>query len=95
MLSRRECLASLGGGIAALSAVGAPKIAEAFETKSKAAPSKLAIPGLYRGRVVSVHAEKSISKGIYHPETIQAMMRRGMKDLTIDKVVNLKIHGID
>jgi uncharacterized protein (DUF362 family) len=82
MLSRRECLASLGGGIAALSAVGAPKIAEAFETKSKAAPSKLAIPGLYRGRVVSVHAEKSISKGIYHPETIQAMMRRGMKDLT-------------
>lgn len=81
MLSRRACLTSVGGGIVVLAA-GAPKPGEAAETKSKAAPSKLAIPGLYRGRVVRVRAEKSIEKGVYHPETIQAMMRRGMSGLT-------------
>jgi hypothetical protein len=29
------------------------------------------------------------------PEYIANLKSRGMKDLTIDKVVSLKIHGID
>ena len=81
MVSRRTCLKTLGG-IAALSATGIPEITQAAETKSKAAPSKLAIPGLYRGRVVRVQGENSIANGIYHPETIRTMVRRGMTELT-------------
>jgi len=93
MLSRRSCLKSVGGGIAALAA-GAPEIGEAAEPKgkpaskskaepkAKATPSKLAIPGLYRGRVAAVHGDRSIEKGVYHPETIRTMMRRGMIELT-------------
>jgi hypothetical protein len=29
------------------------------------------------------------------PEYIAGLKSRGMKDLTIDKVVSLKVHGID
>lgn len=82
MLSRRTCLKTAGSGIAALAAAGAPQLGEADETKPKAPASKLAIPGPYRGRVVKVHGESSISKAVYHPETIRTMMRRGMTALT-------------
>lgn len=79
MLSRRTCLKSLGGA-AALAAL--PDLARAAETKSRAPLSRLSIPGLYRGRVVAVHGEASIAGGVYHPETIRAMLRRGMTELT-------------
>ncbi|HTE17683.1 MAG TPA: DUF362 domain-containing protein [Armatimonadota bacterium] len=82
MLSRRTCLKSVGGGIAALATGGVSGVGEAAETKSKATPSKLAIPGLYRGRVVKVQGDASIEKGVYRPETIRAMLRRGMTGLT-------------
>jgi len=29
------------------------------------------------------------------PEFISSMQARGLKDLTIDRLVNLRIHGID
>ena len=81
MLSRRTCLKSVGGGIAALAA-GVPGIAGAAETKSQAAPSKLAMPGLYRGRVVAVQSDHAITSGVYQPETIREMLHRGMRELT-------------
>jgi uncharacterized protein (DUF362 family) len=81
MVSRRTWLQAMGGGIAALAA-GVPEGGEAAEIKSKTSASKLALPGLYRGRVVAVQSDASISKGVYHPETIRAMLRRGMRELT-------------
>src|SRR4051812_43513701 len=81
MLSRRTCLKSVGGGIAAL-ATGVPGIAGAAETKPQVAASKLAMPGLYRGRVVAVQSDRAIAAGVYQPETIREMLRRGMRELT-------------
>ncbi|MCC7155393.1 MAG: DUF362 domain-containing protein [Bryobacterales bacterium] len=50
---------------------------------SPAAPlSKLAIPGLYRGKVVAVEHSGSIIAGRYQAEPVRQMMRRGMGDLT-------------
>jgi uncharacterized protein (DUF362 family) len=40
------------------------------------------MPGPYRGRVVSVESPTSIKDGVYQPDTIQSMMRRGMSELT-------------
>lgn len=79
MVSRRTCLQKVTGGMAALAAraVGA-----AAETGTGTPPSKLAIPGLYRGRVVAVRGETSIASGAYQPETIRRMLHRGMTELT-------------
>ncbi|MFN3650117.1 MAG: DUF362 domain-containing protein [Armatimonadota bacterium] len=82
MLDRRECLKSLGGGVAALAAAGLTQTGASAETRSNAPKSKLAIPGPHRGRVVKVQSERSITGGVYHPETIRAMLRRGMTELT-------------
>src|SRR5688500_18393469 len=80
MVSRRECV-KYAGGVAALALGGAPAVAEEAP-KRKPAAKRLAIPGLYRGRVVSVRADRSIANGVYHPETIREMLHRGMKELT-------------
>jgi uncharacterized protein (DUF362 family) len=81
MLTRRTCLKALGGGLTALAA-GAQERALAAQTSSKAEPSKLAMPGPYRGRVAAVESPGAIISGVYQPETIQKMMRRGMTELT-------------
>jgi uncharacterized protein (DUF362 family) len=82
MPSRRACLKSIGGGLAALAASRSAPVAFAAEIASKAEPSNLAMPGLYRGRVVAVESPGVIAEGAYQPETVQRMMRRGMTELT-------------
>jgi hypothetical protein len=40
------------------------------------------MPGPYPGRVISVENSGSIVSGVYQPEAVQAMVRRGMTELT-------------
>lgn len=81
--SRRECLKAVSGGVAAAVAAGGAKaLAFAARSESKADASKLAMPGLYRGRVVAVHSPKVLMSGQYQAEAVGEMMRRGMKELT-------------
>lgn len=80
MLDRRACLKSLGG-LAALAAAGTSEPAAAEkEPAPKGAASGL--PGPYRGRVVAVQSPNAIREGVYQPETVREMMRRGMMELT-------------
>jgi len=58
-------------------------LALAAQFSSKAQTMKnLGMPGLYRGRVVSVRDDKSIVSGAYQAEPVRQMMRRGMTELT-------------
>ncbi len=82
MISRRKCLKTLGGGLAAIAATELLETDSTAQTHSKTAPSKLGIPGLYRGRVVAVECPTSIVSGAYQAESISKMMRRGMSGLT-------------
>jgi uncharacterized protein (DUF362 family) len=66
----------------ALAAAGAAPLALAAQTVSKAAASRLAMPGPYRGRVVAVHSERSMAGEKFQAEPIANMMRRGMMELT-------------
>ncbi len=56
--TRRHCLETMGGTLAAAAAaLGGPAAASralAAQVSSKADASKLAMPGLFRGRVVAV-----------------------------------------
>jgi len=72
--TRRHCLTSLAGGLAVaqLSA----------QVSSKADSSKLAMPGLYRGRVIAVHNPAAIVSGQFQREPIRQMIRKGMAELT-------------
>src|SRR5437867_2555839 len=81
MLTRRTCLKTIGGGLAAIAAAGSER-ASAAQTHSKVEPSKLAMPGPYRGRVAAVESPGAILSGKYQPEKIRTMMRRGMVELT-------------
>jgi uncharacterized protein (DUF362 family) len=63
-----------------LKAVGA--LALGSQVSSRADASKLAMPGLYRGRVVAVENPASIVSGAYQAEPIRQMMRKGMEQLT-------------
>jgi len=82
-LSRRECLKAVSGGFGAvLAASSAKALAFAGRSESKAEASKLAMPGLYRGRVVAVHNPAVLVSGQYQAETVRQMMRRGMMELT-------------
>jgi uncharacterized protein (DUF362 family) len=54
----------------------------AAQVASKAAPSKLSMPGLFRGRVVAVHHPASIVNGTFGGEPIKAMLTQGMTQLT-------------
>ena len=78
--TRRNCLKVAGG--AALGATTVPARMLAAQVSSKAAASKLAMPGLFRGRVVAVEHPGSIVEGRYQAEAVQQMMRKGMTDLT-------------
>jgi hypothetical protein len=65
----------------------APSVAGALpriQVFSKAERSRLALPGLYRGRVIAIEDRRSIVSGQYQAATIRDMMRRGMTELTGD-----------
>ena len=53
-----------------------------MRAESKAATSKLGIPGPYRGRVVAARHPGSIVSGAIQADPIRAMMRQGMAALT-------------
>ena len=81
--TRRHCLGAMGGTL--MTAVGGPVTAcraLAAQVSSKSDTSKLAMPGLFRGRVVAVEHPGCILEGRYQAEPIQQMMRKGMTDLT-------------
>jgi uncharacterized protein (DUF362 family) len=83
MVDRRACLKSIGG-LAGLAALGGAEQAIAAPEKPAVKPeaAKSRLPGPYRGRVVAVQSAGAIQKGVYQPETVQQMMRRGMIELT-------------
>jgi len=81
--TRRNCLKVAGGAVgAAFGAPAGPARMLAAQVSSKADASKLAMPGLFRGRVVAVEHAGSIVDGRYQAEPVQQMMRKGMTDLT-------------
>jgi len=81
--TRRNCLKVAGGAVgAAFGATAGPARMLAAQVSSKADASKLAMPGLFRGRVVAVEHPGSIVEGRYQAEPVQQMMRKGMTDLT-------------
>jgi hypothetical protein len=83
LTSRREYLKAVGKGLAAaVVAEGAKPFALAARTESKAEASKLAMPGLYRGRVVAVENPAVLVSGQYQAEAVRQMMRQGMMELT-------------
>lgn len=57
-------------------------LALSAQTQSNTAPSRLAMPELYKGRVVEVAHPGSISGGVHQAGPIRDMMRRGMAELT-------------
>lgn len=77
--TRRDFLLGAGAVTAALSV---RDLALSAQVSSKAPESKLAMPGLYRGRVVEVVHPGSIVNGQYQAEPVMQMMQRGMKELT-------------
>jgi len=80
--SRRECLKAIGGGVALSVGAGRAKpLAVTRGTQSKAEPSKLAMPGPYRGRVVAIQNPAVLVSGQYQAEAVRQMMRLGMKEL--------------
>ena len=80
---RRQCLKAITGGVVAATAAGSAKsLALAARSESKAEASKLAMPGLYRGRVVAVRNPAVFASGQYQAEAVRLMMRQGMKELT-------------
>jgi uncharacterized protein (DUF362 family) len=65
--------------------VGAATVAQlalSAQTSSKTDSSKLAMPGLFRGRVVRVAHPSPIVSNVYQAPAIQTMVRRGMTELT-------------
>src|SRR6266481_1575427 len=74
MPTRRHCLKAFGA-VAAAAQIPA-------QVSSKADASKLAMPGLYRGRVVAVQNPASIVSGQFQKEPIRRMIRKGMAELT-------------
>jgi len=59
----------------------AGSFALAARTQSKSEPSKLAMPGPYRGRVIAVQNPAVLVSGHYQAEAVRHMMRRAMKEL--------------
>lgn len=73
--TRRHYLQTAAAGFAAA-------LSATAQVSSKTDRSKLAMPGLYRGRVVAVEHRGSIVDGKFQAEPIREMMRRGMVNLT-------------
>jgi uncharacterized protein (DUF362 family) len=81
--TRRNCLKAMGGTLgAALGTRAAATPLLAAQVSSKAEASKLAMPGLFRGRVVAVEHPGCIIEDHYQAEPVKQMMRKGMTDLT-------------
>jgi uncharacterized protein (DUF362 family) len=74
--TRRRLLQSL------LPMMSASQLALSAQTSSKAAASKLGMPGAFPGRVVEVQHAGSIASGKYQAEAVTQMMRAGMTELT-------------
>jgi hypothetical protein len=82
-LTRRGCLKAMSRGLAAGVLAGSAKgAALGARSESKAASSKLSMPGLYPGRVCAVENPAVLVSGQYQAEHVQKMMRRGMMELT-------------
>ncbi len=75
--TRRSCLKAVAGTLGA-----ARGLALGAQVSSKSQRTKLSIPGLYRGKVISVEHPGSIVSGQYQAGAIRQMMRRGMTELT-------------
>jgi uncharacterized protein (DUF362 family) len=58
------------------------QIALSAQVASKVQASKLAMPGLFPGRVIGVEDSRAISSNRYNAEIIKAMMHKGMQELT-------------
>ena len=76
-LTRRNCLKGIAAGLAA-----GPLSAQVASGSSSEASGKLAMPGLYRGRVVAVRNPSSIVGGRFQDQPIRQMIRKGMAELT-------------
>src|SRR5713226_2296715 len=74
MSTRRNCLRALTTSLAAAQLPA--------QVSSKADATKLAMPGLYRGRVIAVRNQASIVSGQFQREPIRQMIRTGMASLT-------------
>jgi uncharacterized protein (DUF362 family) len=73
--SRREWLRTAG-------AFSAAALLGEAQVSSNTPATKLSMPGLYPGRVVSVFGKDSVIDGNYQAAPIAAMIRRGMAELT-------------
>ncbi len=67
---------------ALVAAGGLAQLARGAQVSSKAAPSRLAMPGPYRGRVIGVTHPGSITGGRFQREPIREMIGKGMRELT-------------
>ena len=65
-----------------LAGVTARQLALGAQVSSKTDRSKLAMPGLYRGRVVAIGHPASIVEGKFQAEPIRQMISKGMLELT-------------
>ena len=82
-IDRRGCLKIIGQGFASgLVAGGSTGLALAAQSASRVEASKLAMPGLYPGRVSAVRNPAAIVGGHYQAEAVREMMQKGMMDLT-------------
>ena len=79
--TRREWLERMLS-VAVAAPVAARVPAFASSTSGKSERSKLSMPGLFPGRVISVSDDRCIVSGKYQSEPVQAMMRRGIVELT-------------
>ena len=80
--TRRDCLKSVCGGALAMAAGSAKALARAARVESKTDSGRLAMPGLYKGRVVAVQDPGVLVSGHYQAEAVTRMIRLGMKELT-------------
>ena len=74
--SRRDWLQGI------LAGASVQQLAMGAQVSSKTDASRLAMPGLYRGRVVEVAHPRSIVEGKYQAEPVHQMMYRGITELT-------------
>lgn len=75
-ITRRNLILGAGAAISALD------LALSAQTVSNFPASKLGLPGLYKGRVIAVEHSGSIVDDKYQRAPVEAMMSRGMKELT-------------
>ena len=75
MSTRRNCIKALGAALAA-----APLPAQ---VSSKAEASKLAMPGLYRGRVIAVHNPAALVSGQFQRDPIRQVLAHGRGDQAV------------